>query len=249
MAEAPSLRISTWSSAAIGIDWMSTPFAPAGAVRRPLINVSVRLAPRPRSEISETELAPPWPPPAPVLATSCAPSVEVTETVLSNCSEFETPARSMSSRLKVSTGSAVWASIRLIDEPVTSNFWSCTVSPGLAADVEAVVAEPSGTLCATAGEANNSEADTTAPKARVGHCVMRLTADMNAFILDVWLVGVLTDKPCSRRHRSRKTAMPGRAARTAADCFGTSARGSARLIKGRREARRGTLKRQFNALG
>ena len=61
-ADAPSFSTSTRSIIVIGIVAMSTALLPAaGATRRPLISTSVRAAPSPRSEISETEPVPPLP--------------------------------------------------------------------------------------------------------------------------------------------------------------------------------------------
>src|SRR5262245_21508133 len=103
---------------------------PYGAIRRPLISTTVRSEVKPRSEMPDRP---------PVVAPEAdeltvAPELVIALTVCSSCSTLTAPVAAISLRVSTCTGSAVSASVRLIDEPVISTrcaeSCACAASPG-----------------------------------------------------------------------------------------------------------------------
>ena len=120
MAEAPSLRISTRSTASRGMMFRSantfwpSSARPYGATRRPFSSTRVEDVPRPRSEMPE---APEAKPPPKVVGTEPWLS---TARVCSNSATLDLPDFSISAAFRVCTGEAVSASARRMLEPVIS---------------------------------------------------------------------------------------------------------------------------------
>src|SRR5664280_145919 len=94
---------------------------PYGATRLPLTSTSVRIEPRPCSEIAEMP-----PVVAPEADAAVSPfELDIEPTDCSNCSTLTAPVRWICSRVITCTGNAVSASIRLMEEPVISTRSSC----------------------------------------------------------------------------------------------------------------------------
>ncbi len=140
-AEAPSLSTSTRSIIVAGIALTSLL-----ARRVPLTRISVRLSPRPRSEMVEA----PVPPPLLVLGLVALPAIDG-----SSCTRSPSvalPVASICARLIVTTGLAVSVSTRRRREPVTtmlSRVWGLP-SSALASCASAGHAAPSDSAATTA---------------------------------------------------------------------------------------------------
>ena len=105
---------------------------PYGATRRPLISTSVRIDVNPRSEMPDNP---------PVVAPDAeeltvAPELVIALTVCSSCSTLTTPVAAISLRVITCTGSAVSASVRLIDEPVISTRCVLSCASAVSHDID-----------------------------------------------------------------------------------------------------------------
>ena len=122
MADAPSFRISTRSSAAIGIWFTSTaePVRPCAATRRPLSSTSVEAAPWPRKLAAERPLVPRCAPDVTSAfdARLSAPLPLVDRNEIS-CSGLLIPSRVRSSVVITCNGKALFVGSCLIRDPVT----------------------------------------------------------------------------------------------------------------------------------
>ena len=149
MDEAPSRRISTFSTPRLGswltfVDSVGTPASPWligwGVSRRPLSNTSVLLEEMPRNE---TELLSPRAV-APATAASLPGKPVICGSAVSSSEGWEAPRISNSAFVIRLTGSTFSISIRLMFEPVTVNVSSFMTSSGIAA------ADGAGAVCMNA---------------------------------------------------------------------------------------------------